>query len=70
VDLLTWLLMVFGFGFATCLLLLVMTGDLSQASVHEAPAVPETPSKIASAEEHGEKAPSRESSRTELSNVQ
>jgi hypothetical protein len=38
-DLLTWLLMVFGFGFAICLLLLVeMIGDLSQASVHESPA--------------------------------
>jgi hypothetical protein len=50
-DLLTWLLIVLGLGFARCLLLLVkMIGDLSRVSVHESPAIPETPSKPASVE--------------------
>jgi hypothetical protein len=50
VDLLTWLLLVFGFGFAICLRLLVKTtGDLSQGSEYEAPAILETPGKTAAA---------------------
>lgn len=67
-DLLTWLLIVFGFGFAMCLLLLLkMTGDLSQGSVHESPAILEEPSKPASAGEPGAKAnESHESSPTTL----
>jgi hypothetical protein len=71
-DLLTWLLIALGFGFAICLGLLVkMTGDLPQASMHEAPAFPETPSKTPSAEELGSKAAaSHESSPTELSGMQ
>jgi len=50
VALLTWLLLVYGFGFAICLQLLVKTtGDLSQGSVYEAPAILETPDKTAAA---------------------
>ena len=49
-DLLTWLLLVCGFGFAICLQLLVKTtGDLSQGKVYEAPAILGTPSKTAAA---------------------
>jgi hypothetical protein len=72
VDLLTWLLIVFGFGFAMCLQLLVKTtGDLSQGSVYEAPAVLETPSRTATAEEPDAKAAAlHESSPTELSDAQ
>jgi hypothetical protein len=71
-DLLTWLLIVFGLGFATCLLLLVqMTGDLSRVSVYEAPAILETPSKAASADESDTKAvASLELSPMELSGAQ
>jgi hypothetical protein len=72
VDLLTWLLLVFGFGFAICLQLLVKTtGDLSQGSVYEAPAILETPGKNATAEEPDAKAAaSYESSPTVLSDAQ
>jgi hypothetical protein len=63
-HLLTWLLIVFGFGFAMCLLLLVnMIGDLSQVSVHESPAILEEPSKPASAEEPGAQANESRASR-------
>jgi hypothetical protein len=49
VDLLTWLLIVFGFGFAICLKLLVKaTGDLSPGSSFEATAFRETPAKAPS----------------------
>jgi hypothetical protein len=72
VDLLTWLLLVFGLGFAICLQLLVKTiGDLSQGSVYKAPAILETPGKTASAEGPDAKAvASYESSLTELSDAQ
>jgi hypothetical protein len=71
-DLLTWLLIIFGFGFAICLLQLIkMIGDLSQVSVHESPAILETPNKTASGEESCEKATaSHESSPTELGGAQ
>jgi hypothetical protein len=71
VDLLTWLLIVFGFGFAMCLQLLVKTtGDLWQGSVCEAPAILETRSQTASAEEpDANAAASHESSQTELSDA-
>ena len=56
-DLLTWLLLVCGFGFAICLQLLVKTtGDLSQGSVYEAPAILGTPSKTAAASKGAHKA--------------
>jgi hypothetical protein len=59
-DLLTWLLIVFGLGFAICLLLLAkMIGDISQVRVHESPAIPETPGKPASAEEPLRRRPNR-----------
>jgi len=71
-DLLTWLLIVFGFGFAVCLLLLIkMMGDRSQVSVHESLAILETPNKTASGEEPSAKATaSHESSPTESSGAQ
>jgi hypothetical protein len=72
VDCLTWLLIVFGFGFAICLHLLTKaTGDLSQGSTYEAPAILETLSKTASAEEPDAKAAAlHESSPTKLSDAQ
>ena len=49
-DLLTWLLMFFGFAFAICLRLLVKTtGELSQVIVCEAPAIRVTLNKAATA---------------------
>jgi hypothetical protein len=68
-DFLTWLLIVFGFGFAICLLLLVkMTGDLSTMSVHE---FLETPNKTASREGPDAKVTaSYESSPTALTGAQ
>jgi hypothetical protein len=66
VDLLTWLLLVFGVGFAICLQLLVKTtGDLSQGRVYKAPAILETPGKTASAEEPDTKAAASYESSTE-----
>jgi hypothetical protein len=48
-----------------------MIGDLSQVSVHESPAILETPSKNASAEEPGSKMiASHGASPTELSDAQ
>jgi hypothetical protein len=45
------LIIVFGIVFVVCLSLVKLTGDLSQARVHESPAILETPGKAASAEE-------------------
>jgi hypothetical protein len=57
VDLLTWLLVVFGFGFAICLnLLLKAAGDPSRGSTYEAPAIRETPAVAASTVGPGAKA--------------
>ena len=71
-DLLTWLLMFFGFAFAICLRLLVKTtGELSQVIVCEAPAIRVTLNKAATAKERGAKAiASPESRLTESSDAQ
>jgi hypothetical protein len=68
---LTSLIIVFGFVFVVCLSLVKLTWDLSQVSVHESPAIPETPRKPSSAEEPRTTATaSYESSPAELSDVQ
>jgi hypothetical protein len=48
---LTSLIMVAGFVFVACLSLVKLSWELSQASVHESPAILEAPSQPASAEE-------------------
>jgi hypothetical protein len=70
VDLLTWLLLVFGFGFAICLQLLVnMTGDLSQGSEYEAPAILETPAKTAAASNGRSRETDADTARDSVSSV-
>jgi hypothetical protein len=49
-HLLTSLIIVAGFVLAICLCLVKVAWDLSQVSVHESPAIPDTPGKPASAE--------------------
>lgn len=67
---LTALIFVAGFAFVVCLVLVKLIGDLSQASVHESPAILETHRKPASAEEPPAKATeSYESMPTELSDT-
>jgi len=70
-HLLTSLIIVAGFAFVVCLSLVKLTSELSQPSVHESPAILETPRKSASAEQRPAKtAESYESSPTELSGTQ
>jgi hypothetical protein len=65
---LTSLIMVFGFVFVVCLGLVKLAWELSQASVHDSPAILETPSRRESSEELPAKATaSYESSPPELS---
>jgi hypothetical protein len=65
------LIIVFGFVFVVGLSLVKLTWDLSQVSVHDSPAIPETPGKPASTEEPRTKAiESYESSPAELSDAQ
>jgi len=71
VHFLTSLIMVAGFVSAVCLSLVKLTWDLSQVSVHESPAIPETPGKPASTEKpHAMAIESYESSPAELSDTQ
>ena len=44
-DFLTSLIVVFGFALVICLGVVKITWDLSQLSVHDSPAIPETPAK-------------------------
>ena len=44
------LLIVAGFVFVVCLGLVKLTWELSQVSVHESPAIPETPDKLSDAQ--------------------
>ena len=68
---LTSLIMVFGFAFGVCLSLVKMIWDLSQVSVHESPAILETPGRPASTKELPATATeSHESRPTELSGAQ
>jgi hypothetical protein len=68
---LTPLIIVFGSVSVACLGLINVAWQLSQASVHESPAIPEVPSEPESSEELPAKATqSFESSRTELSDAQ
>jgi hypothetical protein len=68
---LTSVIIVFGFAFVVCLSLVKLIWDLSQVSVHESPAILETPGKPASTEEPPAKATKPyESSPTELSDTQ
>ena len=48
---LTPLIIVAGFVFVVCLSLVKLTRELSEASIHEPPAIPETPGRRASPEE-------------------
>ena len=64
------LLIVAGFVFVVCLGLVKLTWELSQVSVHESPAIPETPGKPERSEELRATTQSYESSPTELSDAQ
>jgi hypothetical protein len=67
---LTSLIIVAGLVFVVCLSLVKLTWELSQVSVHESPAILETPSNPASSEEPAAKATELyESSPTELSDT-
>jgi hypothetical protein len=67
-----FLLIIFaGFMFVVCLCLAKLTWELSQVSVHESPAISETPCNPASAEEPpGKATESHELSSMELSRTQ
>jgi hypothetical protein len=64
------LLIVAGFAFVVCLGLVKLAWELSQVSVHESPAIPETPGKPERSEELPATTQSYESSPTELSDAQ
>jgi hypothetical protein len=67
---LTSLTMIFGIVFVVCLGLVKLTWDLSHESVHESPAIMETPVEPATAQESSAKATeSYESSPMELSDM-